>query len=368
MVVRSEYQEGSVDPLKNPEIAAVDLFCGAGGLTFGLERAGIDVRLGVDADPSCQFPIEENTNALFLEHDITTLESDVLIEAWGNTGVRLLAGCAPCQPFSKYTQGCSYEDDPRWVLLNSFAKLIKETTPELVTMENVGELARHRVFEQLLASLRTNGYEYTWDIVDCRHYGIPQSRRRLVLIASTLGSPFLPTPSTPDETQWPTVKQAIEGLPPISAGEAHCLDPLHVSSELSDLNMARIRVSKPGGTWRDWPPDLITACHKRKTGKTYPAVYGRMEWEKPAPTITGQCYGYGNGRFGHPSEDRAISLREAAILQSFPGDYAFVPNDGRVFMRSIGLLIGNAVPPNLAQAIGTAMLEHVAKSSSFSRR
>jgi DNA (cytosine-5)-methyltransferase 1 len=226
-------------------------------------------------------------------------------------------------------------------------------------MENVAKLACHQVFDEFLSALDKAKYEVTWDILDCRLYGIPQSRRRLVLIASKLGKPHLPAPTTPDVLQWKTVRQSIGDLPCIAAGEAHQLDPYHVSSSLSDTNLRRIKASKPGGTWRDWPIDLITPCHKKKSGKTYPAVYGRMEWDRPAPTMTGQCFGYGNGRFGHPEQDRAISLREAAILQSFPRQYAFASRKDEIYIKSAGLMIGNAVPPKLAETIGSAIVEHI---------
>ena len=128
-----------------------------------------------------------------------------------------------------------------------------------------------------------------------------------------------------------------------------------MASTLSDLNRERIRASKPGGTWRDWPPQLVAACHQRESGKHSAGVYGRMEWDKPAPTMTTLCNGYGNGRFGHPQQHRAISLREAAIFQSFPEDYCFVPQGRDVVIKSVARLIGNAVPPKLGEAVARAL-------------
>lgn len=152
------------------------------------------------------------------------------------------------------------------------------------------------------------------DVVDCTLYGLPQNRRRMVLLASLLGPIELigPTRRKPK-----TVRDAIGRLPAIRQGTAHPKDPLHSASTLSDLNLKRIRASRPGGTWRDWPKHLVAECHKRETGYTYPGVYGRMAWDEPAPTLTTQFFGFGNGRFGHPEQDRAISLREGAILQGF---------------------------------------------------
>jgi DNA (cytosine-5)-methyltransferase 1 len=157
-----------------------------------------------------------------------------------------------------------------------------------------------------------------------------------------------------------TVKQAIGRMRALSAGETAPRDKLHVSSTLSDKNLKRIKVSKPGGTWRDWPEHLVADCHRAESGKTYPGVYGRMEWDKPAPTMTTQCYGFGNGRFGHPEQDRAISLREAAILQSFPRNYSFVPKNGEVSCKTLGRLIGNAVPVDLGRAIARSINLHLA--------
>ncbi len=134
---------------------------------------------------------------------------------------------------------------------------------------------------------------------------------------------------------------------------------MHTSAGLTSINLARIKASKPGGSWRDWPKRLIADCHKSASGQTYPSVYGRMEWDKPAPTITTQCYGYGNGRFGHPEQDRAISLREAAILQSFPRSYKFIPANEPVNFKSTGRLIGNAVPVDLGRAIAKSINLHI---------
>jgi DNA (cytosine-5)-methyltransferase 1 len=156
-----------------------------------------------------------------------------------------------------------------------------------------------------------------------------------------------------------TVQKALSGLPELGAGDRCENDPLHMTSGVSDLNMRRLRASTPGGTWRDWPEELIADCHKKKSGKTYPGVYGRMEWDAPSPTITTQFFGFGNGRFGHPQQDRAISLREGAILQSFPRKYRFVESGETICFKSVGRLIGNAVPVKLGEAIGRSIVNHV---------
>jgi DNA (cytosine-5)-methyltransferase 1 len=154
----------------------------------------------------------------------------------------------------------------------------------------------------------------------------------------------------------------------LKAGEVCPTDPLHQACELSPLNLKRIRASTPGGSWRDWDKRLVADCHKKSSGKTYPSVYGRMSWDEPAPTMTTQFYGFGNGRFGHPEQDRAISLREGAIIQSFPRSYKFVPAGEPIYRKPIGRLIGNAVPVNLAKAIGKTIVRHVRDCQQPKRR
>ena len=341
-------------------IQGVDLFCGAGGLTAGLEIAGIKVRLGIDVDPACEYPYTENNNAQFLLKSVEEVSSAQVRKAYGSADFRLLAGCAPCQPFSTYSQAWSCQSDKRWNLLEHFSRFVLETRPHLVTMENVPPLAREKVYANFTTVLRNEGFEVFDDVVNCADYGVPQERRRLVLLASRLGPIQMISPTTP-KGQRIVVRRAIGDLPPLEAGQASKDDPLHKASRLSRLNLARIRASKPDGTWHDWHKNLRAACHQRKSGKTYSSVYGRMSWNHPSPTITTQFYGFGNGRFGHPKQHRAISIREGAILQSFPREYKFVPENGVIRIRTIGRLIGNAVPVKLGAVIGKSIVLHVEK-------
>lgn len=339
-------------------IRGVDLFCGAGGLTKGLEAAGIDVAFGVDLDPDCEYPYEENNKAKFVLKTVEDLPAATLVRAFGRAKYTLIAGCAPCQPFSTYQRGKGSPEDERWNLLEHFGRLVKEVDPDLVTMENVPRLEHQKIFFDFVATLRKKGFEVSHGVVNCMDYGVPQHRQRLVLLASKLGPIEMIPPTTPDGRR-KTVREAIKGLPRLKAGEMYSADPLHQACSLSPLNLKRIRASKPGGTWRDWADDLVADCHKKKSGKTYPGVYGRMEWDEPAPTMTTQFYGFGNGRFGHPEQNRALSLREGAIIQSFPKGYKFVPRGAPIYCKSIGRLIGNAVPVNLAKAIGKSLVRHV---------
>lgn len=342
----------------NKKIACVDLFCGAGGLTHGFILEGLPVVAGIDLDPACRFPYEKNNGKVrFLEQDVSKVEPEDIKTLFGDADVTILAGCAPCQPFSTYAQ--RYESDGingRWGLLYHFARLVEGVTPDVITMENVPTVEKHKVFHDFKDSLEKLGYQVWAKVVDSSLYGVPQTRRRMVLLASRHGKIEMIKPT---QTKPKTVKQAISHLRPLSAGESAPRDKLHVASTLSETNIKRIKFSKPGGTWRDWPEELVANCHRAESGRTYPGVYGRMEWDKPAPTMTTQCYGFGNGRFGHPEQDRAISLREAAILQSFPRDYAFIPQDGKVSFKVLGRLIGNAVPVELGRAIARSIDRHI---------
>jgi len=345
------------EPRAKRKVYAVDLFCGAGGLTYGLERAGIDVRLGVDIDPACEYPFSANNAGKFLLKSVEKLKAEEIERVFRKNVIRLLAGCAPCQTFSTYNRKAT-PDDKRWWLLLRFARLVEEISPELVTMENVPRLQDQGVFEEFLAAIRNARYNVHIEIVNCEDYGVPQHRQRLVLLASKLGPIHLLSPKEYG-TERTTVREKIADLPPLRAGEVEETDPLHQASILSELNMKRIEASRPGGTWRDWQKALVANCHKKKTGKTYPSVYGRMCWDEPAPTITTQFFGFGNGRFGHPDQNRAISLREGAILQSFPKDYEFVPPGQHINKKAVGRLIGNAVPPRLGEVIGLSIVHHV---------
>lgn len=348
-------------------IKAVDLFCGAGGLTRGLEAAGIEVVTGVDVDPACEYPYTVNNRATFLLKPVEEVAGSEFTNSLKDASLTLLAGCAPCQPFSNYRREKCSKADKRWNLLGHFARLVKEIRPDFVTMENVPRLEKQAVFAKFVSDLKRNGFSVFHKVVDCADYGVPQHRQRLVLLASKHGPIEMIAPTVKAES-YETVREAIEELAPLRAGKMCHDDRLHQASELSPLNRKRILASKVGGTWRDWDRDLVAACHKKKTGKTYPSVYGRMAWDEPSPTMTTQFFGFGNGRFGHPHQNRAISLREGAILQSFPRGYKFVAKDEPIYIKTIGRLIGNAVPVKLGKAIGKSIVRHVRKIQTVQQR
>ncbi|WP_233493322.1 DNA cytosine methyltransferase [Ruegeria atlantica] len=335
-------------------LGAIDLFCGAGGLTCGLRRSGVDVLAGVDVDEKCRHAFEVNNGAEFLLEDVSQLSAAKLHELFDGTSIRILAGCAPCQPFSTYSHRYETVGTPRWGLLYHFARLVRAVRPEIVTMENVPSVSKHQVYHDFVATLEDLGYQVWNAVVDCRDHDLPQMRKRTVLMASLLGPIQI---SDQSALAHKTVRDAIYDLPPLENGQSDDKDRLHVAAKLSPLNLERMRVSKPGGTWRDWPEELVAACHRKSSGKTYPGVYARMEWDKPSPTLTTQFFGFGNGRFGHPEQDRAISLREGAILQGFPPSYSFLPGDEHVQFKTLGRLIGNAVPVALGETIGRSILQ-----------
>ncbi|MGO9246459.1 MAG: DNA cytosine methyltransferase [Verrucomicrobiia bacterium] len=341
-------------------MSAVDLFCGAGGLTRGLIDSGLKVVAGVDVDETCQYAYEHNNGAKFIRSDVAKLTGNRISVLYPKGHFKVLVGCAPCQPFSKYTQGLDTKANVEWGLLRSFGRLVRMSRPDVVSMENVPELQKHKIFTDFVEKLKDLDYHVSYSVVFCPDYGLPQHRHRLVLFASRFGPIEIVNP-THTPSKYRTVKAAIGHLPPLSAGGIDENDPLHRCSGLSPRNIERISSSKPGGTWRDWDSSLVAACHRKKRGKTYRGVYGRMEWDCPSPTITTQFFGFGNGRFGHPEQDRAISLREGAILQSFPKHYAFVKPGGEYYFKTVGRLIGNAVPVRLGRVVGTTITRHLSQ-------
>lgn len=340
--------------------SAIDIFCGIGGLSYGLMKAGISVVAGVDVDGFCKYPYEKNVQAEFVLRDISDLQGEEINKRfWSNHVLKILAGCAPCQPFSTHTN--KIKDKTRtkkWWLLLEFKRLVSETNPHIVTMENVPNLTNQEIFTDFVTYLKQSGYYVSYSNVYCPDYGIPQKRRRLVLLASVYGEISL-LPRTHSKEEYVTLRQAIGHLPPVEAGEVCKSDPLHRTLNLSPVNLQRIKASRPNGTWLDWSEDLQLECHKKKTGRTYKAVYGRMAWDEPSSTITTQFYNYGTGRFGHPTQNRALTIREAAILQTFPEDFEFYESEKDISFKRLGAYIGNAVPVKLAVVIGKSILNHL---------
>lgn len=347
------------------KIKVIDLFCGIGGLTHGLLKEGLDVVAGIDNDSACKFGYEYNNRAVFVDTDIADVSAKDINKLFGpkKDSIRVLAGCAPCQPFSKLNlkEITKKQLQP----LEKFAQLIEETKPDIVSMENVSGLAdvkKNPIFQSFLDTLNKNKYKYKYEVVDVSEYGVPQKRKRLVLLASRFGE--IELIKRTHKNNKVTVRDVIKDLEPIKHGEVSKNDPLHRARKLSPLNLKRIKATPHnGGSAGSWSEDLVLDCHKKESGKTYVStVYGRMRWDEPAPTMTTQCTGLGNGRYGHPEQDRAITLREAALFQTFPKEYKFVAPDQEITISHVSRFIGNAVPVRLGSVIGRSIKQHIKQS------
>ncbi|MBQ8783637.1 MAG: DNA cytosine methyltransferase [Clostridia bacterium] len=340
-------------------VQVVDLFCGVGGLTRGLLDAELDVIAGFDIDPTCQFTYEYNNHVDYHLRNIRDVNGDEINALYDQDAVKILVGCAPCQPFSqmRFKLRDANERDEKYDLLLEFGRLIEEVQPTIISMENVPKIRETDVYNTFLEILSRNGYHVSSQVVYCPNYGIPQTRRRFVLVASLLGQiNIVPPTHNPQDVH---VRDFIENLPELAAGAVDPDDPMHRSAALTDRNLRRIRASVPGGTWRDWPENLRCACHRRDSGQTYSSVYGRMTWEQIGPTITTQFFSYGTGRYGHPEQDRALSLREGALLQTFPRNYNFINPEQPFIFGDIARHIGNAVPVRLGEIIGISIINHL---------
>lgn len=338
------------------EIKVFDFFSGCGGASCGFRKAGMEIVFGLDWDPDSQktfrlnFPSARFEFADIREVSIRRLSSLVTDQRPNRV---LFCGCAPCQPFTKQnTKQPAQEEDARVPLLSRFAEIVTTCKPDIVFVENVPGLQNpdHQAqpFGGFLQRLKAAGYHITYEPVRLMKYGVPQSRCRLLLLASRHGPIELPPKTNGPGTENPryeTVRNWIEDLPSIAAGEEHATVPNHRAAALSERNLERIRVTPEGGGHRDWPEQLLLDCHQNTPG--YSDVYGRMSWDRPASGLTTRCISYSNGRFGHPDQDRAISMREAACLQTFPRDFRFEGN-----LTSMARQIGNAVPVRFAAVIG----------------
>ena len=342
------------------KIKVIDLFCGIGWLSHGLIQSWLNVTAGFDIDGNCKFWYEHNNNAKFYEQDIKTLEAEQLQDIFWDADIKILVGCAPCQPYSlmntkKWTY--SWDDIRERSPVDKFATLIREIRPDIVSMENVPWLKtdkKSNSFKNFLKTLKECWYEIDYKIIDCVEYWIPQTRKRLVLLASRLGKIKIipPTHKIPI-----TVKEVIGDLPKLKCGETCKTDKYHVWQNLTQKNIDRLKaIPHDGWDLSMIDPKYRPKCYKKKSGKSYLRnVYGRMYRDKPAPTMTTLCTGLWNGRFGHPEQDRAISVREAARIQTFPDNYEFFPKNQACNVQKASKFIGNAVPVKLGKVIGNSI-------------
>lgn len=345
----------TIMPSARQQFTAIDLFCGCGAVTQGLKGI-FEVIAAVDNNPYASESYRVNhPEVKFFEENITQLDVSEIRDAISDKNVDLMVVCAPCQPFS--SQNNSKKIDERVNLILQAYRFAKVLSPKIIFFENVkGIIASQHsnITEKLKRDLKQLGYNY-WlgplDI-DTADYGVPQRRKRCIMVASRdeKSLPILPDPISPEGKRI-KVKDAIGDLLPLSSGEKSNTDSLHFARKHKPIALKRFaHIKKDGGSRFDLPPDLVLDCHKDHKG--HPDVYGRMAWDDVAPTLTTGCTDVTRGRFLHPRDDRAITLREAARLQTFPDTYIF-----KGCPQEIARQIGNAVPVEFARIIGHAMGE-----------
>jgi DNA (cytosine-5)-methyltransferase 1 len=330
---------------------ALDFFCGAGGLTRGFLNAGIRVVAGLDVNEGCRRTYETNNKpAKFLACDLQHVRrQDLEHYIRGIPPSELIfAGCAPCQPFSKQRRKIDVRNK---TLLLHFGRLVVEFLPGYVVIENVPGIVRipgNSTYRRFTSLLKDFGYELAEGVLDAKFFGVPQTRRRWVVIASRLAKPELPEPTHGvGPKPFMTVREAIAQYPKLAAGEQSASVPNHRAAHIAPLNIRRLKLTPPDGGGRgQWPKELVLDCHSGHYDG-HSDVYGRMSWDAPAPALTCKCFSISNGRYGHPEQHRAISLREAARLQSFHDSFIFYGAS----QKDIGAQIGNAVPVDLAHRL-----------------
>ena len=337
-------------------LTAIDLFSGCGGLTQGLKNAGFKVLGAVDLDAVAVETYKMNHPEVSVwERDIRKLDAAEIKKTLGlrSGQLDLLAGCPPCQGFSsmRTLNGKKHIRDARNNLIFDFLDLVRELKPKTVMMENVPRLAIDRRMKKFTKELKEMGYQFGESpaVLNVAEYGVPQRRRRMILMASRKGSIAF----APAEIRLTTVREAIADLKP--AGRSG--DPLH---DIPENRTPKVRamigmIPKNGGSRTDLPLRFRLPCHKRFP-KGFKDVYGRMKWDAVSPTITGGCTNPSKGRFLHPEENRAITLREAALLQSFPVDYRFSLSRGK---DGVALMIGNALPPEFIRRQAEQIRNHL---------
>jgi DNA (cytosine-5)-methyltransferase 1 len=331
------------------KIKAIDFFCGCGGMTHGLRLSGIDVFAGMDIDKSCKESYEYNNQSKFIHQDISRTTAKEIKQLFkvqtNNAEYSLIAGCAPCQPYSAINSR-KKDNDQRKTLIDEFSRIIRGVKPHFVLMENVSRLTEeNQYFSSFIKSLKSAGYSYQYKVLNAKDYSVAQSRKRLFLIATRLKKTTLSFDGI-KKKPLVTLKDVIYNLEPITHNAPSRKDKLHRSKILNNLNLKRMLATpKNGGLRSSWTKDLISPCHREKS--VFLDNYGRLSWDKLSSTVTTKFNQYYSGRFGHPDQNRALSLREGALIQSFPKKYKFFGSDTEIARQ-----IGNAVPVNLSMSVG----------------
>jgi len=352
------------------KLTAAELFGGGGGLSLGLKQAGFQVYAAVDTDPdACATYKANHPDVHVFRQDIRTIKgADILAHCPGGS-IDLLAGCPPCQGFSSLTSKLK-RSDPRNLLVLEMARIIEETMPSCVMLENVPGLALggKPLFEEFLRRLRNAGFMPTWSILQVADYGVPQSRRRLVLVAGHGFEVKLPTATYSNNPAsnlkpWKTISSVIRGMPApktlleVGGPKQASTVNWHVVRNMKPATLRRIKAAQPGKNWRKIPKRLRPACHQDKNAG-FSNVYGRMRWNQVSVSITSGCTTFSMGRFGHPKEDRTISVREAAMLQTFPKNYIIDAQS----MEAACTIIGNALPVVFAKRVSRECIKAIASA------
>lgn len=328
----------------------VDFFCGCGGTSSGLEKSGMDILAGIDIDDVAlatykhNFPKSEIINQSIVDLPLGLLND--LVKK-GNKDKLVFAACAPCQPFSTQNR-LKTTDDQRISLLDEMHRFVEYFMPDYIILENVPGMQKieQGPFTRFQELLDKHGYQYDFAVKNAMNYGVPQSRKRLVLIAAKAREISLPEEFCgKGKAPYKTVKETISKYPPLEAGENFANIPNHQCAGLKEITMERIKNTPEGGDRRDWPESLLLECHKTHSGHN--DVYGRLRWNKPSVTLTTKCTSISNGRFGHPEQNRALSVRESAALQTFDDTFVF-----KGTLQSTAKQVGNAVPVLFAKALG----------------
>lgn len=349
-------------------LTAFDVFSGCGGLSTGIKQAGFNLLGALEIDEVAASTYSLNHPDVFQKvADVRMVPGKTLLRELGlkKSELDLLAGCSPCQGFSRLRK--DGQNDDRNTLVLEFVRLVEEIRPKTIFMENVPGLIKtesgRAIFRQTEQRLTQLGYFLDYDIINVVDYGVPQFRRRFILIGSRLRKRPISIPNrthispqkrstSPERLRWNTVRDAIGRVPPIGNGEKHPEIPLHYAARNTPAVLERIRLTPHnGGSRNSLPPDFDLECHK-KCPKGFKDVYGRMSWDKPCPTLTGSCTNISKGRFMHPEQDRGITPYEAALLQTFPDNYRFNGN-----ATHVALQIGNAVPVRLGYIISKRIYE-----------
>jgi DNA (cytosine-5)-methyltransferase 1 len=349
--------------IENIDLQAIDFFCGAGGVSCGFKQLGINVLAGIDIDRKFKETYEKNNDAIFLNKDVSNFdpaELKKLIPIKANQDNLIFVGCSPCQYYSNLKSDKTKSKSGR-LLLEDFKEFVLYYKPGFIFIENVPgiETKEGSPLHSFKQTLSNEGYCFDQNVLNAKYFGVAQNRRRFVLIGTRLGSKIELPKQIKDKSKIKTVRDAIGNynkFSPVPHGYKDSTRFQHTVASLSEINLLRVKkIKKNGGSRTDLPKELQLKCYEKHDG--HHDVYGRLHWDRPSPTITTRFIYTSTGRYSHPEQHRALSLREGATLQSFPLDYIFHSNN----QGAIATMIGNAVPPKLAKAIGESIIKFWSK-------